>query len=190
MKWSNKRSAPSGARALVPSGEALLAWATGPGRGPGTVLHLAATDAGLRCDGDWFNKGLATTFVRWSDVDSAAWDDPVLELKVRASDTVAAASLGSGSGASTGAIVRLHLDDAGAVPVVIHERVVHSIVFQQKYDLPGTGGASATFIARRRPDRDEVDWTVSLDRGVDPEDESVAAAVDAKLRDLRSTLGI
>jgi hypothetical protein len=112
--------------------------------------------------------------VRWDEIESARWDEPVVDLVLRDGDQFR--------------LEQLRLDRAGGLPETIHDRVTASVVTSESRDLGD--GHSATFVARRRTDDGSINWTVLLDRSADPADPRIRDAAQAHLNDLRESLGI
>jgi hypothetical protein len=81
---------------------------------------------------------------------------------------------------------RVLLDEPGALPTVVYERVTSSVVVSERVVLRGELGAR--FVARRAGDG--LRWTVTFDAGLDPQDPTVRAEADAALAELRATLGV
>jgi hypothetical protein len=78
-------------------------------------------------------------------------------------------------------------DDPGLLPDAVHDRVTSSIVVNQHVRLRDRAGVR--IIGRRVPDTDDLAWTLSFDRGLDPDDPQLRALADAELRELRQQLG-
>ncbi|MCB0902680.1 MAG: hypothetical protein KDC17_00710 [Actinobacteria bacterium] len=106
----------------------------------------------------------------WQDVVRAAWDAPVLEVKV------------------PGGLVRVVLDAPGNIPEVVNERVKASVLVQQHVALIGDKGVR--LVARRKPGDTAIMWRVTFDAGVDANDPAVRAAADDALAELRASLGL
>jgi hypothetical protein len=168
-----RRALPEPARASLTlvDGERPIAWASGPGSSAGDPAYVVATDRALHVGALW-----SPSRIPWDRIVKAGWDDPVLELVVQPQP----------GGRSE--VVRLRIDEAGEVPVVVRERVTASIVVQQHLELDAEKGALA--VARRDSDTGELRWAVVFDPGLDPADPRLRARADAALADLRSQLGV
>lgn len=153
---------------LAESGERLLTWGSGPS---GQVL-ASNRAIYLPSSGDFMASGW--TRVAWMSVDRATWEEPEVLIEGR---------LG-GSPRRW----RVTLADAGRLPEVIRERVTASIVISEHVDLVEGGGAR---IVGRRTDGDTaVEWSITFDPGLDPDDPGLRAAAVNALADLRDSLGI
>ena len=158
------RRAPADVRALVPPGERLLAWAR---VAPGGVAF--ATDAAL--------------YLPVPDTLRLAWD---LISKATFSDAAALVVEGRQSPQGRDRAWRVILEEPGALPTVVYERVTSSVIVSERVELRGELGAR--FVARRTPSG--LRWTVTFDAGLDPSDPALRAEADAALAELRSTLGV
>lgn len=155
-------------RALgVPAGARVIAAGTAFNTGDGPRLQVVATLVGLHVTG-WDEP------LRWDLIESAQWDEPVLDL-------VIIDSRGS-------RLQQLRLDRAGDLPVAVRDRVTASVVTSERVEV--LEGRCATFAARRRSDDGEIHWSVVFDAGLDPNDPDLRAAADAVLAELRQSLGI
>ncbi|MFZ1670015.1 MAG: hypothetical protein WBB44_08340 [Candidatus Nanopelagicales bacterium] len=164
----SRDKATSEVKALVPSGERLLGWATGPPRLDGQPTIVVVTDASLIAPGY-----LAS--VPWQVVLRAAWDEPILEVVTL-----------PGSGGT--AVTRITLDQPGSVPQLVWERVNSTIIMQRHVDLVGSSGV--TLVARREADSDDVNWQFVFDAGLDPADEQLRERAAEELAIIRDSAGI
>lgn len=130
-------------------------------------IHVVATMLGLYVTG-W------GTPLHWDLIESATWDEPVLDLVVHDED-----------GAR---LEQLRLDRAGNLPEAVHDRVRASVVASERWEL--VDGRYATFAARRRSADGDIHWTVVFDAGLDSNDPNLRAAADAIVNELRQSLGI
>jgi hypothetical protein len=155
-------------RELTEPGERLLAWGIGEG---GQVM--ASTRAiYLPSAGPLAPEEV--TRLPWTGIDRATWEDPEVVIEGRL----------DGSPRRW----RVALSDSGRLPEVIRERVNSSIVISEHVDLVDEGGAR---IVGRRGDADEpVQWSITFDPGLDPQDPQLRAAAVNALADLRDSLGI
>lgn len=155
-------------RALgIAKGTHVIAAGTAFASGDAPRLAVVATMVGLHVS-SW------PAVLRWDEIESARWDEPLIDLVIRDGDR---ARLG-----------QLRLDRAGGLPEAIHDRVTASVVTSEIRDLGD--GVLATFVARRRSDDGSIGWTVLFDKGVDAADPGVRDAASAHLQDLRESLGI
>lgn len=156
------RRPPAEVTALLSPGERPLAWGvlSGGGQVVATDGRLHATDHGLD--------------VPWVQILAAAWDEPVLEVRLL-----------SVAGEES---LRLVLEDPGRVPEVVRERVEQSLMVDKV--VPIVGKLGVRFLARRDPVGDEVFWQRVVDPGLDVTDAAVAAAVDSAEAELRSIYGV
>lgn len=169
--WSRRPGIPAEVAAIPEPGERILGWGTGPAQRDGTPTFAVATDQALYLPA-YVGR------LPWQQVIRAGWDAPVLEV----SYTPSGAPVGTSP-----KILRVTLDDPGAVPEAVRDRVTASVAVQQHVDLGS--GRGATLIARRTGDAG-FRWQVIFDAGLDPADPQLRAEADAALRELRSTLGI
>lgn len=139
--------------------------AVAPGEAP--RLDVVATMLGLYVT-SW------STVLRWDEIETARWDEPMIDLVVRDGNQLS--------------LRQLRLDRAGGLPGAVHDRVQASVVTSEARDLGD--GHTATFIARRRTDDDAITWTVLLDGSADPADPRIQEAAQIHLNDLRESLGI
>jgi hypothetical protein len=137
-----------------------------------------ADDGGLAVATDralYHQQGRSWARLGWEQVDQARWDDQRHLLALTGlSPAVAAHTL-------------LRLACAWDLPTVASERVTWARVVDQRVWLNGRAGAR--IIARRAPGQPAVTWLVILDRGLDPADPAVRAAVESALTDLRAVTG-
>ena len=158
------RRPPVEVRAVVPRGERLLAWATVQPAG-----YAVATDVAL-----YLPVGGHLRLV-WDLVSKATFsDEAVLVVEARPEPRARDRSW------------RVVLDDPGALPTVVYERVTSSVVVSERVELRGELGAR--IVARRAGEG--LRWTVTFDPGLDPSDPALRAEADAALAELRSTLGV
>ena len=153
---------------LTEPGERLLAWANiAP---EGTVL-LASTHAMyIPAVGDITEP----IRVPWVQIDRATWEDPEVVVEALI-DGVARRW-------------RITLEAPGRVPEVVRERVMATIVFSEHVDL--LEGAGARIVGRRGDADAPVEWTITFDPGLDPEDPGLREMAVQALSDLRESLGI
>lgn len=169
MGLLSRQRVPERVRALVPAGERLRAWATGPPRLDGEPTLVVATDCALYAPG-------YIEAMDWDQVQRAAWEEPVLEIVRGATDAL------------TPSIARITLDAPGSIPEVVRERVSACIVVQRHVELVGDRGVR--LVARRVRQSDEIRWSAIFDAGLDPTDPNLRHQADQSLRDYRASLGI
>jgi hypothetical protein len=155
-------------RALgVPAGARVIAAGTALNVNDGPRRRVVATLIGLHVTG-WDEP------LRWDHIESASWDEPVLDLVINTDQ---------GS-----RLEQLRLDRAGELPAAVRDRVTASVITSERVEV--AEGRFATFAARRRSDDGDIRWTVVFDSGLDPNDPDLRAAADATLYELRQSLGI
>jgi hypothetical protein len=117
------------------------------------------------------------TVLGWNEVDEAVWnvDESTLDLVTLPIDGPARS-------------YRVHLPDPGRLPELVRERVTSSIVVNQHVPLAGRAGAK--IIARRVPGRDQLDWIVLYDAGIDGADPVIMERVQDAVAVLRRDLGV
>ncbi len=117
------------------------------------------------------------TVLGWNEVDEVVWDleESTLDLVTLPIDGPARS-------------YRIHLPDPGRLPELVRERVTASIVVNQHVPLAGRAGAK--IIARRVTGRDELDWIVVYDAGIDGADPVIMERVQAAVAILRRDLGV
>lgn len=190
MSIFGKGRAPASVAALVPEGERLMAWGTGPVRVDGEPTVVVATDKTFIAPG-YLGP------ISWTDLARAEWSDTLLEV----------VTLRAMQGLEPP--VRINLDEPGSVPQVVWERIESRIILQRHIELDGKLGARV--IVKRtdhtsRPDiettteletigvppgiEDPVQWLVVFDAGIDAEDPKIRALVDAAVERLKSSTGI
>lgn len=158
------RRAPAEVRAVVPAGERLLAWSR---VSPAGVA--VATDAAL--------------YLPINGTVRLAWD---LIVKATFSDSAVLIVEGRPEPRARDRAWRVVLEESGALPTVVYERVTSSVVVSERVELRGELGAR--IVARRAGEG--LRWTVTFDAGLDPRDPVLRAEADAALEELRSTLGV
>lgn len=158
------RRVPAEVRNIVPRGERLLAWAP---VSPGGVA--VATDTAL--------------YLPVPQVIRLAWD---LIAKATFDETASLVVEGRQEPRSPDRAWRVLLEEPGALPTVVYERVTSSVVVSER--VPIQDDLGARIVARRAGEG--LRWTVTFDAGLDPGDAQVRARADAALADLRSTLGV
>lgn len=153
---------------LTEPGERLLAWGAGDnGEVLASTRAMYLPSAGQLAPAEIIR-------LPWTWIDRASWEDPdvVIEARIEGSPRR----------------WRVALSEPGRLPEVIRERVTASIVISEHVDLVDVGGAR---IVGRRSDADEpVEWSVTFDPGLDPNDPQLRAAAVNALADLRDSLGI
>jgi hypothetical protein len=158
------RRPPEEVRALVARGERVLAWARTQPAG-----FAVATDQAL------YLPVPETLRMPWDLISKATFsDEAILVVDGRAEPQARDRAW------------RVLLEDPGALPTVVYERVTSSVVVSEHVLLRGDLGAR--FVARRAGDG--VRWTVTFDAGLDPRDMALRAEADAALAELRATLGV
>lgn len=205
--FGNGRRAPAHISKLVPAGERLLAWGSGPPRTDGEPTVVVATDKSLIAPG-YIGP------ISWTDLARAEWSDTLLEL----------VTMQALQGAEPP--VRINLDEPGSVPQVVWERIESRIILQRHVELVGKKGAR--IIAKRSDLADSppieslgltgragadgqvdsadqtgsgggdgvgpaiapVDWLVVYDAGIDPADPQLRARVDKALAEIKASAGI
>lgn len=152
------------AAAGVQPGEYVIAWA--PVDGGETVI---ASDRGLRLPGP-------AELIPWQRVVLAAWDGAVLQ--VRTVDDRGRPE----------PVVRLSIDEGSDLAAAVRDRVMDNVVITER--VPITSDLGALLVARRQPGTDSIAWSVVFDAGLDHDDPALRAIADARLSDLRASLGI
>lgn len=185
-----KGRAPSHVAALVPEGERLMAWGTGPARVDGEPTIVVATDKTFIAPG-YLGP------ISWTDLARAEWSDTLLEV----------VTLRGMQGLEPP--VRINLDEPGSVPQVVWERIESRIILQRHIELEGKLGAR---VIAKRSDRkskpniettsqlesigvpateeEPVEWLVVFDAGINTEDPTIRARVDDAVNQLKSSTGI
>jgi hypothetical protein len=158
----------AGVSGVIPDGERVKAWASGPVRLDGEPTLVVATDLAVYSPG-YFGR------VPWEQVMRVTWDDPILEFVMT-------------NPAGSTDLARITLDAAGSIPQLVYERVTATIVMQRHIKLIDSRGA--TLVARRVRGSDEIRWEVVFDAGVDPSDPEMRARADEQLGWLRDSAGI
>ncbi len=158
------RRVPPEVRASVAKGERVLAWARVQPAG-----FAIATDAALYLP--------VPSMLRF------AWD---LITKATFSEESVLVVDGRPDPQARDRSWRVVLEEAGALPTVVYERVTSSVVVSERVVLRGELGAR--IVARRAGDG--LRWTVTFDAGLDPGDPTLRSEVDEALADLRSSLGV
>jgi len=110
----------------------------------------------------------------WVQVLGAAWDDPILELKIY--------------GQPDASVQRLNLREGRTFPQVVRERIMQSLLVQ--VHVPMVGDKGVRFLARRDPRTDEVTWQQVCDAGIDPGNPAIATRISSALHELRLTYGV
>jgi hypothetical protein len=162
MGWL--RRTPDEVRTAIADGERVLAWA--PVQPAGFAI---ASDAAL--------------YLPVPQMIRLSWD---LISKATFSEAAVLVVEGRGAPADRDRSWRVALEEPGALPTVVYERVTSSVVVSERVPLRGELGAR--FVARRAGEG--LRWTVTFDAGLDPQDPSVRAEADAALAELRATLGV
>ena len=158
------RRPPAEVLNVAPSGERVLAW----GRvTPGGVA--VATDAAL--------------YLPIGDTVRLAWD---LIAKATFSEAAVLVVEGRPEPTARDRAWRVVLEEPGALPTVVYERVTSSVVVSERVALRGELGAR--IVARRAGEG--LRWTVTFDAGLDPRDPVLRAEADEALAELRATLGV
>lgn len=158
------RRPPAEVRNVVPSGERVLAW------GRVTPAGVAvATDAAL--------------YLSIGDTVRLAWD---LVTKATFSEAAVLVVEGRPEPNARDRAWRVVLEEPGALPTVVYERVTSSVVVSERVALRGELGAR--IVARRAGEG--LRWTVTFDAGLDPRDPVLRAEADEALAELRATLGV
>jgi hypothetical protein len=163
-----RRAARAQARVHAPlePGERLLGVARAADGG-----LAVATDRALH-----HQRGRSWARLGWEQVDQVRWDDQRHILALTSlTPAVAAGTL-------------LRLARPWDLPAVASERVTWARVVDQRVWLNGRAGAR--IIARRAPGQPSVSWLVIVDRGLDPADPAVRAALESALTNLRAMTGV
>jgi hypothetical protein len=149
----------------IPKKARVLAAGTAVAPGDAPRIDVVATMLGLHVS-SW------STVLRWDQIETARWDEPVIDVVIREGDHLR--------------LEQLRLDRSGGLPAAIHDRVRASVVTSEVRDV--LEGYPATFVARRRTDDGSIYWNVLLERGAG--EAHVQQAAQAHLNDLRDSLGI
>jgi hypothetical protein len=101
----------------------------------------------------------------------------------------------AGEPGSAPPVHRLLLEEPGRLPDAVHDRVTSTIVVSHHVRLRGRAGVR--LIARRRPGAvatgpvaEELVWSMSFDKGLDPSDPEVLDAAADALADVRRQMGV
>jgi hypothetical protein len=165
-RYRHAARAEGRAHAPLEPGERLLAVARAADGG-----LAVATDRALH-----HQHGRSWARLGWEQVDQVRWDDQRHVL----------ALTGLTSAADSRTLLRLARP--WDLPAVASERVTWARVVDQRVWLNGQAGAR--IIARRAPGQASVSWLVILDRGLDPADPAVRAALGSAFTDLRAVTGV
>jgi len=111
----------------------------------------------------------------WEAVEKATWDDEAATIDVTETR-------------SARAVHRLRLAEPGYLPETVRERVMSTIVVSQHVRLVGARGVR--IVGRRSAAQGELRWTLTFDRGLDPDDPGVRAAAEQALTELRVQTGV
>jgi len=160
------RRTPADVRALTLPGERVLSWARVAG--PATA-YAVATDQAL------YIPVPEPLRLPWELIAKATWGEGAIML---IEGRVAPAGINR--------TWRVRIDEPGAFPTLVYERVTSSVVVSEHVALMGDAGIR--IVARRAGDG--FRWTVTFDPGLDPDDPQIRRRADAALADLRSTLGV
>lgn len=185
---------PAAVSRLVPAGDRLMAWGTGPAQIDGSQTIVVATDRTFIAPG-YLGP------ISWTEIARAEWSDSLLEI----------VTLQALQGLEHS--VRIVLDQPGSVPQVVWERIESRIILQRHIELVGNRGAR--LIAKRsdtpiRPelepmfepiagasaggsagsDLEPVSWFVVFDSGIDSTDPQLRERVDLALAELKNSAGI
>lgn len=170
------RRTPAEVREMVPAGERVLAWArVSPGGlavATDTALYLPIDGAEARRVGQAAPVGLRL-----------AWD---LIAKATFSEAAVLVVEGRPEPRARDRAWRVVLEEPGALPTVVYERVTSSVVVSERVTLRGDLGAR--IVARRAGEG--LRWTVTFDTGLDAQDPALRAEADEALAELRATLGV
>jgi len=170
------RRPPAEVREVVPSGERVLAWSrVSPGGvavATDAALYLPVGGSEARQVGQAAPVGLRL-----------AWD---LITKATFSDAAVLVVEGRPEARARDRAWRVVLEEPGALPTVVYERVTSSVVVSERVALRGELGAR--IVARRVGDG--LRWTVTFDAGLDSRDPALRQEADAALAELRATLGV
>lgn len=159
------RRTPREVRDVVGAGERVLAWC--PAGAPGT--YAIATDAAL------YVPVPEPLRLPWDQIAKAAWsEESVLVVE------------GRRDARGPDRAWRVRLDEPGALPTVVYERVTSTIVVSERVAIDGDLGARV--VGRRAGDG--LRWTVTFDPGLDPGDPEIRRRADEALASLRATLGV
>lgn len=170
VSWGSQRRAELPAGALP--GERVLARAEVAGEGGAAVatqwaLYLPAAGALVGCR------------LSWERIATATWAEGVLRV--------------DGTGELGGPISReLRLSVAGDLPMVVRERVAHSVVTSRQRSLTRADGnrTQVLLVARRSPRTGAVSWTVAFPDPAAAGDPRWQPPAAAALAALRAELGI
>jgi hypothetical protein len=110
----------------------------------------------------------------WERIGAAAWSDDVLEVSV------------SFPGRPRQRLA-LRFDEPGQLPEAVRDRVTASIVVNEHVRIDGRLGVR--IVGRRRPRQDGLVWTMSFDRGLDPDDPWIRGRAEEELERLREMTG-
>lgn len=184
MRWHRR---PAEVEALLQPKQRALAWSQLDPQGwavatvEGITVAEHETTERLPDDRQWMSgpgggsgDGEGVRSLPWVQVLGAAWDDPILELRIWAPQE------------ST--VLRLNLREGRTFPQVVRERIMQSLLVQ--VHVPFVGDKGVRFLARRDPVTDEVFWQRVVDLGLDISQPALAAAVENAQLDLSLTYGV
>jgi hypothetical protein len=113
----------------------------------------------------------------WEQVEDAAWDQEEERFTITA----------TGAYGEPRPAYAFTMDDPALLLQLVRERVTASIVLQLW--VPVRAKQGLTVIGRRSPAGGDVAWMHAYDRGLDPDDQEVAAVATAALAQARSEVG-
>jgi hypothetical protein len=85
-------------------------------------------------------------------------------------------------------VAAVRLADPAGLPQIAHDLITATTITSTTIHLAGHHGAVIT--ARRHPDTDDLVWAVRLDQGLEPDDPTVQAEIDAAIHTIRLDLAI
>jgi hypothetical protein len=182
--FGRKPKLPANLMPALDRNERVLAWARARGSEDAVVV---VTNYGLWLPGasapDAEGALGATARLGWHEIHKAAWAEGTL--------TVTGSSATPGADYSISADVppiTVRIEDPGAVPRRVRERVNASVAFTSAYPVPG--GGSARVVARRVAGRDGLTWSVRFEGAAtkNQDDPGVRAVVDQSVADAKASI--
>jgi hypothetical protein len=171
--FGRKPKLPANLTPALDRNERVLAWARARGSEDAVVV---VTNYGLWLPG-------ASARLGWHEIHKATWGEGTL--------TVTGSSATPGADYSIAADVQpvtVRIEDPGAVPRRVRERVNASVAFTSAYPVPG--GGSARVVARRIAGRDGLAWSVRFEGAAakNQDDPAVRAVVDQSVADAKASI--
>lgn len=125
----------------------------------------------------WVPDQAGLSRVGWESVDGASWDRDSSVLVVREAGVV-------GSRPRTWSV---RMEDHRDLLLLIKEQVRATIVASRRVPVDAKRGV--TLVVRRPPGSNLLTWAVSVDPGVEVEDDAVRSLIETRLDELKAELG-